>query len=95
MDSGTARQRRRFVSVPTNVTAKLRLSTAQLGTFETFFWDQINAGVSWFNMPLYNGRGKRTVRVRITEAPATAGTDSPDQWDVSLKLETMAFRGNT
>lgn len=95
MDSGTARQRRRFVSVPTNVTAKLRLSTLQLGIFEAFFWDDLNAGVSWFTMPLYNGRGKNVTRVRITEAPSTAGTESPDIWDVSLKLETMTFRGNT
>lgn len=91
MDSGSARQRRRFVSVPTNVTAKLRLTTVQLGIFESFFWNDINAGVSWFVMPLFNGRGKNAVRVRITEAPSTAGTESPDYWDVSLKLETMSL----
>jgi len=91
MDSGLARQRRRFVSVPTNVTAKFRLTTAQLGIFETFYWNTINAGVSWFVVPLINGRGKNSVRARITEAPAVAGTESPDTWDVSLKLETLAL----
>ncbi|MGE7136224.1 hypothetical protein ACQKIE_01170 [Luteibacter sp. NPDC031894] len=95
MDSGSARQRRRFVSVPTNVTARIRLSTAQLATWESFFWNDLNAGVSWFMMPLNNGQGKNAVRVRITEAPSTAGTESPDVWDVSLKLETMSFRSLT
>ncbi|URL59626.1 hypothetical protein IM816_05885 [Luteibacter flocculans] len=91
MDSGLARQRRRFVSVPTTVTAKLRLTTTQLGTFESFFWNDLNAGVSWFVVPLVNGRGMNSVRARITEAPATAGTESPDVWDVSLKLETLSL----
>lgn len=91
MDSGLARQRRRFVSVPTTVTAKLRLSTAQLGTFESFFWNTLNGGASWFVVPLINGMGKNAVRARITEAPSTSGTESPNVWDVSIKLETLAL----
>lgn len=91
MDSGLARQRRRFVSVPTNVTGKLRLTTEQLGIFESFFWDDIGGGSAWFVVRLANGRGMNAVRARFTEAPQTAGTESPDYWDVSAKLETLAL----
>lgn len=91
MDSGLARQRRRFVSTPANVTATWRLTQTQLGTFESFVKNDLQAGVAWFMVPLPNGQGLTTVRARFTEAHQVASAGSPQMFDVACKLETLSF----
>ena len=91
MDSGYARQRRRFTSTPTAVTGKWRLTTAQLGYFERFWKRDIMDGAAWFVVRLTNGRGTNAVRARFTEAYQVTGTDSPDVFDVAGKLETFSL----
>ena len=91
MDSGYARQRRRFVSTPTAVTAKWRFTNAQLGVFEAFWVHDIQDGSAWFTVRLQNGQGMNAVRARFTEGYQVSGTDSPDVFDVSCKLETLSM----
>lgn len=91
MDSGYARQRRRFTSTPVQVTGKWRFTKAQLGEFERFWEHDILDGSAWFTVRLTNGRGTNAVRARFTEAYQVTGTDSPDVFDVAGKLETLSF----
>ena len=91
MDSGYARQRRRFVSTPTAVTVKWRFSIEELGVFESFWANEILDGASWFTVRLPNGQGINAVRARFTEGYQVTGTDSPGYFDVTGKLETLSL----
>jgi hypothetical protein len=91
MDGGIARQRRRFQSTPTNIAATWLFTTAQLATFESFVKNEINAGTSWFVVPLINGQGKNPVRARFTETHQVNGTDKPTLFQVQAKLETLSM----
>lgn len=91
MDSGYARQRRRFVSTPTAVTVKWRFTTAELGVFERFWNNEIQDGAAWFSVRLPNGQGMTAVRARFTEVYQVSGTDSPGAFDVAGKLETLSM----
>jgi len=91
MDGGLARQRRRFVSTPANVTVSWRLTQAQLATFESFVRNDLQAGVAWFTVRLPNGQGLTPVRARLTEPYQVSSAGRPDIFDVSCKLETLSF----
>ena len=94
MDSGTARQRRRFVSTPTRITAGWRLSSAQLQVFEDFVSEVLDGGVLWFQLPLASARGLQPTLARLIEPPRIASAGAPQIWDVTATLETMTLRGN-
>ena len=93
MDSGTARQRRRFVSTPKQITVSWRVTTSQLKTFEDFFSDDLVEGTLWFTVPMASGAGLVSVLARFTEPPKEAGAGDPNLWDISGTLETMSLRG--
>lgn len=93
MDSGSARQRRRFVSTPTQVTVGWRLTTDQLRVFEDFLADDLGGGALWFQLPLAGGAGLQSVRARCIEPPRIASAGAPQIWDISIMLETLALRG--
>jgi hypothetical protein len=91
MDSGTSRQRRRFVTTPTNLTITLRMTTAELGIYETFFEEAIFGGSAWFLMPIYNGQGKAMVQVRQTDTHSETPVTDSDLWDVSFPVESLSM----
>lgn len=67
MDSGRARQRRRFSSVPTNVTVGWIFSEQEALIFEAWFRDKIHDGTDWFNCPLKTPMGEKPYVCRFTE----------------------------
>jgi hypothetical protein len=91
MDAGNARQRRRFLTTPTTVTLKFRLSTAQVGIFETFFEDSLFGGTGWCLMPLYNGQGKAMVQARFTDTPNIGRVQDSSFYDVTAQVEAISM----
>ncbi len=92
MDSGQARQRRRFITTPTAVTAQFRLTGAQLATFEAWFKDALYDGQAWAMIPVVNGLGVNAVRARFTDTPRVSGVDgASDVFDISATIETLAM----
>ena len=67
MDSGPARQRRRFTQFPTVFQATWRLTQAQLLAFEQFHHTSLSDGQAWFTLSLYTGAGITASTVRFTK----------------------------
>lgn len=88
MDSGRARQRRKFSSVPTMASvAWVFENDTQAAAFEAWFREAINDGVEWFNMPLKTPVGLKDYVCRFTdmyEGPDLIGVSS---WRISAQLE--------
>lgn len=89
MESGPARMRRRYISVPTEVTVQWLFSLAELNTFQTFYRNTIFDGVAWFNIKIVDGRGEGTFLARFKE-PYRAATEAREHmWVVDATLEVM------
>lgn len=89
MESGPARTRRRYVSVPTDVTVQWRFSLAELQTFQDFYRNSIYDGAAWFNIKIVDGRGEGTYLARFKE-PYEAVTEAREHlWMVNATLEVM------
>lgn len=90
MQSGRARQRRTFTSVPSSVTVSWFFTTqGECQLFEGWFRDDLGAqdGAAWFDMPLQTPLGIYDYQCRFTEmnqGPALVGFD---KWQVSASLE--------
>lgn len=88
MDSGRARQRRRFSSVPTVATFKFIMTTAEFSAFEAWFRDTLADGVKWFNMSAYTPIGAETqVVCRFMEMYSDFSALGVTHWEFSVKLE--------
>ncbi len=88
LDSGRARQRRKFTSVPTmcNVTWIFNGDT-QVAAFEAWFRDALLDGEEWFNSPLKTPIGDGQYVCRFTDmynGPTLVGLCA---WRVSAVLE--------
>lgn len=57
MDSGRARQRRRFTSVPTIVSVSWLMTNGQAALFESWFKHTAMDGAAWFQCPLQTPSG--------------------------------------
>lgn len=67
MNSGRARQRRHFSSVPTNVAVSWNFTEQEALMFESWFRDTIHDGVDWFNCPLKTPVGEKQYVCRFTD----------------------------
>lgn len=83
MQSGRARQRRRFTSVPTNVPVTWQCTNEQAQFFETWFQHTLLDGSEWFTCPL-----KTPMGLKHYEARFTGMYDGPDLIGVSDWLFT-------
>lgn len=88
LDSGRARQRRKFSSVPStfNVTWIFNADT-QVAAFEAWFRDAVQDGPAWFNAPLKTPIGEKMYVCRFTQmydGPTLVGLCA---WRVSAVLE--------
>ncbi|ENF0685190.1 TPA: hypothetical protein ACRMX2_003751 [Pseudomonas aeruginosa] len=84
LQSGRARQRRRFTSVPTMASVRWRLTDTEAMLFEAWFRDQLVDGSQWFECPLKTPEtpnGLRTYIARFTDI-----YDGPDLVSGSLSL---------
>lgn len=89
MQSGRARQRRRFTNVPSMVTlAWIFVNDSQAAAFEAWFRDQLNDGTEWFNMPLKTPVGLTNYVCRFTDdvydGPTLVGVSA---WRIRSRLE--------
>lgn len=87
MQSGRARQRRKFTSVPTMARVSWLMDTLQAQLFETWWEGVLVSGSQWFDMPLRTPIGIRTYMARFTDiydGPLLTGTDL---WKFTAELE--------
>jgi len=68
MNSGRARQRRRFLSVPTTMPATWRLSSTLATVFESFYEHSLKAN-EWFLMDIPTPQGMIEHEVRFINSP--------------------------
>lgn len=87
LQSGRARQRRRFTNVPTMVAVSWVMNNAQAALFEAWFRWTINDGASWFDMPLKTPMGYQDYDCRFTgmyDGPRLIGAG---KWTFTATLE--------
>lgn len=88
MESGRARQRRKFSSVPTMAeVAWIFANDTQAAAFEAWFHEAINDGVEWFNMPLKTPLGLKDYVCRFTEMYAGPDLIGISSWQIRARLE--------
>lgn len=88
MQSGAARQRKRFTDAPAYVTADWRFTPVQMAIFKTFFKTTINQGTDWFTCPLDAGIGISNYDTRFIGKPPYDAQPLPGMnWEVSAQLE--------
>ena len=94
LDSGRARQRRRFTSVPTIASVTWRLGDVDAMAFEAWYRDALVDGAEWFEMPLKvpeSPYGAKLYQARFTgiySGPVLV-SGSVSLWDFSAQLELV------
>jgi hypothetical protein len=90
MESGPARQRRRFTAVVTHVPVRWRLSQNNFATFEAWFHLKIRDGAEWFALDLLSGIGIASHEARFlgqSGSPYRAVPSRGGIWTVTSTLE--------
>lgn len=85
--SGRARQRRRFTSVPSNVSVKWRMTQGQALYFELFFKEALMDGAEWLDMPLRTPMGIKNYRARFVGIYSGPTLEQGIYWMFSATLE--------
>lgn len=88
MDTGLARQRRRFISIPSQITVQFTLNQEQLALFEAFCHYDLLDGVCWFTAQIANGMERQGVKARWIGAWKVDLLDA-GIWQVSGTLESI------
>ncbi|OLA80487.1 MAG: hypothetical protein BHW58_07560 [Azospirillum sp. 51_20] len=86
MESGTARQRRRFDSVPSRITVKWFMNASQFSLFEAWYKYHAKEGAEWFVIPLLGGLGLIEQEARFTQQ-FTAKLQNRILWAITSELE--------
>lgn len=89
LQSGRARQRRAYTTVPTMVQGTWRLKNAEAMLFEGFYRHTLLDGVEWFLCPLQTPIGIREYVARFTgmyQGPELIG---PSVWSITATLELI------
>ena len=89
MESGPARTRRRYISVPTDVSVTWTLTRVELDAFQTFYREAIYDGAGWFLMPVVMGDGEALRKSRFKEPYRAETVANEHAWRVSATLEVM------
>ena len=88
LDSGRARQRRAFMSVPSVKQVQWIFTASECAIFEAWFRDSINDGADWFNMTMRTPLGINTPTVcRFTKMYEGPDIEAADSWRVTAELE--------
>lgn len=88
MDTGLARQRRRFISIPTQISVTWTLDQEGLALFEAFVHYDLLDGLCWFSAVVINGMERQSVKARMIGAFKVDNVE-PGAWRVSATLETI------
>lgn len=86
MESGTARQRRRFDSVPSKITVKWFMNASQFSLFEAWYKYHAKEGAEWFVISLLGGLGLIEQEARFTQQ-FTARLQNGILWAITSELE--------
>lgn len=89
MDSGLARTRRRFLTVPSQVTVSWAMSASQLALYEAFVKYDLLGGGAWFQLDVITATGPKPLKVRFTEVPKVAVVSTRQLWSVTGTIETL------
>lgn len=90
MQSGRARQRRTFTSVPSSASVSwFFTSDVQCQLFEGWFRDNLGAkdGENWFSMPLQTPIGTRSYDCRFADMYSGPALVAFNKWQISATLE--------
>jgi hypothetical protein len=87
MQSGRARQRRRFTSVPTMASVSWIMNDVQAQLFEAWFRDALEDGAQWFEMPLKTPEGERSYTARFTDIYSGPTLTGRSSWKFTAQLE--------
>ncbi len=86
MESGPARQRRRFRQTPTRITVRWLFSEFEFALFEAWYKYHAGEGGQWFEITLLGGLGLLPHEARFTRQVG-AQLRSARRWDVKGELE--------
>ena len=86
MESGPARQRRRFRQTPTRITVRWLFSEFEFALFEAWYKYHADEGGQWFEITLLGGLGLLPHEARFTRQ-FEAQLRSARRWDVKGELE--------
>lgn len=89
MDSGLARQRRRFRVYPITQSVQFILTEEQFATYSEFAEGDLNGWTSWFMLKIRDARGVRLARVRFIKAPSEELVSADGIWRVSGQVEKL------
>lgn len=87
LDSGRARQRRRFTSVPSNVSVNWFMTEGEAIVFEGFFKHTLLDGALWFNCPLRTPMGCKLYECRFVDIYDGPNLDNTYYWRFSATIE--------
>lgn len=87
MESGRARQRRAFTSVPQGANINWLFNDVQGQAFEAWWRDQLIDGAQWFECPLDTPLGYAEYTCRFTDVYSGPDRVGPNLWAYSAELE--------
>lgn len=87
MESGRARQRRKFTSVPSMINVSLLCTDEQAQSFEAWFRDAIHDGADWFNALIKTPMGLQRYACRFTDMYSGPRLTGKSLWRFSATLE--------
>lgn len=88
LQSGRARQRRRFTNVPEGAQISWLFNSAESRAFIAWWRDALADGSLWFECPLdHPGRGYQDYTCRFTGPYAGPSRVGPDLWSFTAELE--------
>lgn len=87
MESGRARNRRKFTSVPSMTGVAWIFNDAQAQAFEAWFRDAIQDGADWFNCDLKSPIGEKPYVCRFTDMYKGPEPIGAKHWKITAKLE--------
>ncbi|WP_244322572.1 hypothetical protein [Pseudomonas luteola] len=87
LQSGRARQRRAFTSVPTSVTVKWLMNQSQAQYFEAWWEEILVSGTQWFECPLSAPTGFHEYTARFTDIYQGPTLVTKEWWQFSATLE--------
>lgn len=87
MQSGRARKRRVYASVPTVTPIRWLLDSVQAQQFEAWYEDALGGGVEWFEMSLKTPQGLHLYKARFVDAYSGPGLVGVDHWEFSAEIE--------
>jgi hypothetical protein len=89
LQSGRARQRRRYTSVPSVAAVAWHLTQPQAQTFEAWFRWSLLDGAEPFNVRIRTPLGLRDYEARFAEMYAGPELVGIDRWQISAKVELL------